>query len=113
LQWLQLEISRRNYNRAEALIKKYIAYTTNLINDETKCVISLDLRRSNDDNNPWRAKPEMLDLLESEYYKIIDVYLFDVLLPDKGFDKTKEVLLKEIAMEKQDKISYLDRLGIC
>ncbi|CAI2366284.1 unnamed protein product [Moneuplotes crassus] len=111
LLWLQLEIGRRNFKQAEAIMKKYIAYTTNLINDETKNVVSLELKKSSGPKDPWKAKPELLDLYESQYYKLIDVYLFDILLPDRGYDKTKEILLKEIAMEKSLKLKYLDKIG--
>jgi hypothetical protein len=111
LLWLQLEVSRKNYNHAEAIVKRYIAYTTNLINDETGAVISLDLKRKSGPNDPWKPKSEILDLLESQYYKLIDVYLFDILLPDRGYDETKEILLKDIAVEKPLKLEYLDKLG--
>ena len=92
-------------------MKKYIGHTTNLINDETLNVVSLDLKRKDGPKDPWKSKPELLDLMESQYYKLIDVYLFDILLPDRGYDQTKEVLLKEIAMEKAYKLEYLDKIG--
>lgn len=111
LLWLQLEVIRKNYKNAEAIVKRYIGYTTNLINDETKAVISLDLKRKNGPKDPWKPKSEVLDLLESQYYKLIDVYLFDILLPDRGYDETKEILLKDMAVEKHLKLEYLDKLG--
>jgi hypothetical protein len=111
LLWLQLEVSRKNYKNAEAIVKRYIGYTTNLINDETKAVISLDLKRKNGPKDPWKPKSEVLDLYESQYYKLIDVYLFDILLPDRGYDETKEILLKDMAVEKHLKLEYLDKLG--
>lgn len=111
LLWLQLEVSRKNYKEAEEIVKKYIANTTNLIDDETKGVISLDLKRKDGPKDPWKPKPEILDLKESQYYKLIDVYLFDILLPDRGYDEAKEILMKEIAMDKAMKFDYLDKLG--
>lgn len=109
--WLQLEVSRKNYKQAEAIVKRYIANTTNLIDDETKTVVSLDLRRKEGPKDPWKPSPEILDLKESEYYKLIDLYIFDIVLPAKGYDETKEILLKEIAMDKEMKLEYLDKLG--
>ncbi|CAI2366936.1 unnamed protein product [Moneuplotes crassus] len=111
LLWLQLEIGRRNYKQAEAIMNKYISYTTNLVNDETKNVVSLELKIQNGLKDRWKANPELLELYESHYFKLIDVYIFDILLPDRGYDQTKNVLLKEIAMEKSLKLKYLDKIS--
>lgn len=49
--------------------------------------------------------------MESQYYKIIDILIFDILLPSKGYDQTKKTLMEDIAMEKHIKTEYLSRLG--
>jgi len=110
LLWLQLEIKRENYKLAEQVVKKYMAHTTNLIDEKTGAVISLNLRRKEGPVDPWEAKPEILDLQESEYYRLIDVYIFHILLPSKGYDATKDILMREIAMDKSKKREYINKL---
>ena len=108
--WLQLEICRKNYKQAEMIFKKYIHHTTNLIDDETELVMSLDFRSKEDKQDPWKPKPEMLSLKESEFHKLIKIYIFDIVLPDRGFDEAKNILMKEMPINKVQKKEILDKL---
>lgn len=109
--WLQLEVTRKNLSQAEAIVKRYIANTTNLIDDETKGAVALDLKKKDGPKDPWKPKPENLTLKESEYYKLVDLYLFDIVLPEKGYDEAKNLLIKEIAMDREKKTEYLEKLS--
>ena len=75
--------------------------------------MSLKLKKKDGPKDPWEPEPEILSLKESEYYKIIDIYLFDILLPDRGYEEAKNILTQEVAMDKNMKLEYLDRLGEC
>eukprot|EP00345_Euplotes_harpa_P010643 CAMPEP_0168353660 /NCGR_PEP_ID=MMETSP0213-20121227/23390_1 /TAXON_ID=151035 /ORGANISM="Euplotes harpa, Strain FSP1.4" /LENGTH=393 /DNA_ID=CAMNT_0008365327 /DNA_START=362 /DNA_END=1539 /DNA_ORIENTATION=+ len=109
--WLQLEVTRKNLSQAEAIVKRYIANTTNLIDDETKGAVALDLKKKDGPKDPWKPKPENLTLKESEYYKLVELYLFDIVLPEKGYDEAKNLLIKEIAMDREKKTEYLEKLS--
>ena len=39
------------------------------------------------------------------------MYLFDIILPDRGYEEAKNILTQEVAMDKNMKLEYLDKLG--
>jgi hypothetical protein len=48
--------------------------------------------------------------MESEYYKLIDFLIFEIIIPEKGFDVAKIILTNEIPMEKSKKLDYLKKM---
>lgn len=112
LLWIQLEIGRKNYKQAEWIFKKYISYTTNLIDDETKSSITVDFRKPSDskDKDPWKPKPEILTLKECEFHKLMQIYVFEIVLPDRGFEYAKSILMRELPLATAVKTEMLDKL---
>lgn len=93
--WVQYEISKQNYDAAKSIVYRYINATTVLKTEDGEEEIELEFKPANMKDrgtDPWAPKPERLVMKESEYYHLCSLFIFEILLPTKGYAEAKRML---------------------
>jgi hypothetical protein len=112
--WTQYEIQNGSYEAAESLITRYINATTTLKDEESNESITLEFtpqKLKDKPRNPWAAESEKLEIKENEYYHLVSLLLFYVILPRDGYSAAKRMLVSELPMPLEIKEEMLRLLN--
>lgn len=124
-EWLQLEIHRGNFTKADDLLRNYIFQSTRLGEEKSKgSSNAADKEKQNDyykgmfggmkrhtmlGSGGLGVNAKDLPLSKVEYYELLEVLIFYIMLPSKGFSHTVSEM-KDLPMPKEARQAFEKRL---
>ena len=117
IEWIQLEVYRGHHEKADELLRNYIFHSTRLRahrdeeNSEYKSMWS-SIRKpgfGSLGSGNLGSNSRDLPLAKEEYYELLELLVFYILLPSKGYSETKRQM-QQLPMPKSVREAFDQRL---